>query len=244
MDPELGNVYTPPALAQQHALDALRVYDWATGHSDRRHAEIVDLACGDGALLQAACDLGVDSGRCWGYDLDPAAVEAAEARDPRLQVAPAQDALFSSEVDVGRWDIALMNPPWIGKVSHRLGSDYAKRVAKRFGPGYNAASDLSAAFVLRASEVANQISVIATNTIWQGRTYRSGIKRLLMSGEWAALWYHDPVARYNGLSVEPGSRKWPGEAKVHYITFHLVRVACERYSCFEGGMHHHHDLST
>lgn len=241
MDPKLAAHYTPAELAHAHVLAALRVFNTQT-RPDHERAEVIDLACGDGALLQAACDLGVAPERCTGMDLDPVAVEAATARnaDWTIQLGDALFDLhpFEDTFPYDRYDIALCNPPWIGKVSGTLGRDYAKRVAKRYGPDYNAASDICAAFILRAAEIANQLSFITTNTAWQTRTFRAGAKRLLLSGEWAAIWTHDPEARYTGLGVRPGSYVWPGDAQVHYITFHLVRVAEPRFEGYNGGEHY------
>lgn len=239
MDRSRGDVYTPPALAKIHAANALAIFLETSGNS-RNSPTVVDLACGNGALLQAAQDLGTPPQNCWGYELDPDACRQAQIREPRWKIAPPDDSLFRIELAkvLRPWDIALCNPPWIGKVSATLGADYAKRVADHYGPDYNAASDLCAAFVLQASRFAHQLSFLTTNTAWQGRTFRSGVKRLLLSGHWAALWFHDPAARYTGLTALPSSQVWPGDANVHFIAFHLVRVSCDRYSQFQGGHHY------
>lgn len=217
-----GRHYTPPHLADQLARDALRVW---RHHGSRRRPRVIDLACGDGALLHAMAQRGVTD--LTGVDLDPQAVKAARARSREWKIISARDALLD-DID-GHYDIAIGNPPWVGQVSHAIGADYARAVARRW-TNYNAASDLAAAFTLRAAELADQISFIATNTAWEGRTYRSGAKRLLLSRQWSACWQHDPTARYTGLTAQPTSTPWPGEARVRFISYHLYRA-------MDGGQH-------
>jgi len=128
---------------------------------------IWDPACGEGALLRAAEEVWPDA-VIFGTDID-------------AEVAEKEDGVFDFLFDE-HWnpqaDLILMNPPWIGQVSKSLGGAYAKRVQKKFDRDYapyNAASDLCAAFLRQAADYhPKQISVLATNTAWQGRTRRSG----------------------------------------------------------------------
>lgn len=183
---------------------------------------IYDPACGEGALLRAAREVWPDA---WlvGSDIDAKAVEkASEVAD----VCEVRNYLFDDEPPLEEEvDLLLMNPPWIGQVSRDLGASYAKKIKTKFGREawpYNGKADICAAFILQAAMLrSKQISVLATNTAWQGLTGRSG---------------HDPVTfeycytpcTFGGwthpLKAQPPTHKWPGEAAVHYSEVHYVHM--------------------
>ncbi len=94
-----GAWYTPDELARTLARRTLEGLEPG--------ATVVDLACGDGALLAAAAEVG--DFRLVGFDLDADAVAAARARLPAGQFAQA-DGLI---VDVGPVHAVLGNPPFL-----------------------------------------------------------------------------------------------------------------------------------
>ena len=78
----------------------------------RRHAliplagrAIIDVGCGNGALLRDLVRLGADADRCHGVDLLPERIEAARERDPRMTLQTGEAS--SLPYDDASFDIAL-----------------------------------------------------------------------------------------------------------------------------------------
>ena len=144
-------------------------------------------------------------------DLDPGAVAEAKSKHSWLQIKHA-DFLF--DWPWGPMDIFIGNPPFLGgrKISGVFGNDYRKRITERY-PSMRGNADLCAAFFLACADnldhTAATMGLIATNTISQGQTRKSGLKHMLSEG-WEI---------YDAKTNIP----WPGEAKVTVTTVHLSK---------------------
>ena len=107
-----GVVYTPADLADRLAREVIDPMIAERGASIR----IVDPACGEGALLAAAARRlaahGIDpNGRLFGVDVDAEATVSAR----RWAEVTVGDGLW---IDLPRFDVVLMNPPWIDAETH------------------------------------------------------------------------------------------------------------------------------
>ncbi len=67
--------------------------------------DIIDVGCGNGALLRDLARLGADADRCHGIDLLPERVEAARERDPRMTLRAGDASLLP--YDDASFDVAL-----------------------------------------------------------------------------------------------------------------------------------------
>jgi len=107
-----GAVYTPPILADWVAeLLAQHVRNRAPAH-------IIDLACGDGALLAAAARILGKNTFLSGFDIDQGALRNARSRIPELITRRCNSLLLvaperrKQTVRSGGYDAVLINPPW------------------------------------------------------------------------------------------------------------------------------------
>jgi adenine-specific DNA-methyltransferase len=103
-----GAIYTPKPLADWVAGELCALLGGA--------AEVWDIACGDGALLEAVERVAPGSHSLAGFDIDEAAVSIAQMRLPHARLQ-ARDALDSHPFD-GRPDAIILNPPWGARLSH------------------------------------------------------------------------------------------------------------------------------
>jgi SAM-dependent methyltransferase len=81
------------ALLDRHALMPLARRD------------IIDVGCGNGALLRDLVDIGADAERCHGVDLLPERIDAARERDPHMTLRVADAS--SLPYDAVSFDLAL-----------------------------------------------------------------------------------------------------------------------------------------
>lgn len=186
----LGQFYTPPAVAA--LLAALTV----TGE----RPAILDPACGDGALLRGAYELLATGGLShaerlallWGFELDPAAAEAA-VRGLQRPGEPACPRIFTGDFfarepdapDLPRFDCILANPPYLrSQQQDDLDPGYRPRLfsaAARAGVQADAKTDLFAFFIyhaLRFMKVGARLGFI-TPASWLTSNYASTLQRLL-----------------------------------------------------------------
>ncbi|WP_437667172.1 DNA methyltransferase [Sorangium sp. So ce1182] len=111
-----------------------------------------------------------------------------------------------------RLDAFVGNPPFLGgkRISTDHGDVYAAWLERLHGATKN--TDLAAHFFRRAAALLGRrgtVGLIATNTIAQGDTRRSGLQPLVEGGR--AVIYH---------AVR--SAPWPGDAAVHVAVVHLA----------------------
>lgn len=124
------------------------------------------------------------------------------------------DALI--EFDWSQWpkfDSVIGNPPFLGgsKISGAFGTEYLKKLKRKY-PGSGGTTDLSAYFFRLAHGITKTyatIGFIATNTISQGDTRKTGLQWLLNNG----------CTIYNATR----SRPWPGAAAVTISIVHLAK---------------------
>ncbi|WP_437736310.1 DNA methyltransferase [Sorangium sp. So ce1335] len=112
----------------------------------------------------------------------------------------------------GRLDAFVGNPPFLGgkRISTDHGDVYAAWLEALHGATRN--TDLAAHFFRRAASLLGRrgtVGLIATNTIAQGDTRRSGLQPLVEGGR--AVIYH-----------ATRSAPWPGDAAVHVAVVHLA----------------------
>lgn len=222
---EAGAHYTPAPLADAFAAEALRVWaePWgplADGSHDlwERQLRVLDPACGDGELMYAVAGqlwkrlrdtpkyrcLGLDAEAMRrvcakvfrGVELRADAAEAARARLPGVNVT-CGDGLAASADGA----LVLMNPPWVGR--SKRPPEVTARVKALTGYG---TADLACAF-LRAYPTAAQISAILPSACTEGDNRLAGLKALVDAG-----W---------DIRSATAKTKWPGEAKVMYVTVHM-----------------------
>ncbi|HEY7955042.1 MAG TPA: TaqI-like C-terminal specificity domain-containing protein [Polyangia bacterium] len=148
----LGAYYTPAGLIRR-ALDRLP--------APSAQAEVVDLACGEGAWLAAAGERW-PAARLVGIDLDPEAVARAAARVPRatLQVGDGISAELSGA------ELVIGNPPW--------GAGRSGRVRR--------GAESASAFVVRALELlrpGGRLCLLLPAAWLEVAAHRSARERLL-----------------------------------------------------------------
>ncbi|HTN92510.1 MAG TPA: DNA methyltransferase [Sorangium sp.] len=131
-----------------------------------------------------------------------------------FQEARAADSLSEGarEPRAARLDAFVGNPPFLGgkRISTDHGDVYAAWLERLHGATKN--TDLAAHFFRRAAALLGRrgtVGLIATNTIAQGDTRRSGLQPLVEGGR--AVIYH---------AVR--SAPWPGDAAVHVAVVHLA----------------------
>ncbi|WP_437638401.1 DNA methyltransferase [Sorangium sp. So ce854] len=112
----------------------------------------------------------------------------------------------------GRLDAFVGNPPFLGgkRISTDHGDVYAAWLEALHGATRN--TDLAAHFFRRAAALLGRrgtVGLIATNTIAQGDTRRSGLQPLVEGGR---------AMIYNAVRSAP----WPGDAAVHVAVVHLA----------------------
>jgi predicted RNA methylase len=247
--PPVGVHYTPDDLADELVAVAFEPHlpwepalDWLPGGARYLLSlNVVDLACGDGALLAAAVRYltplliraMVADGvlltpnqaarliqRCCiiGNDVDPQAVAAARRRLPKASI-DVGDGLFDVDIDPQGGPLVFIgNPPFLGgtKISGALGADYRKRL-ETF-PSFKGRADLCAAFFIRAADIIHRsgvdgtISFIATKTIAEGDTRKAALEVLLQPND-LGVW-----TIWNAWPRRP----WPGKAKVHIAIVHMM----------------------
>lgn len=206
-----GSFFTPKKLADELATEMAR--PWRTYGA--QPATICDLACGDGALLQAA-QKEFPEACLVGCDIDRQAVKLARKRLP-LGLFTCCDSLFSDEFEKFlEPPIAfIMNPPYLGggKISSTFGKSYRFSLKARFEASRGNA-DFCTYFLRRAaelmdrSEASGTISGIYTQNISRGDTRGMGLK-YLVDRQWRI---------YSATTGTP----WPGDAKVHVSLVHLL----------------------
>lgn len=112
---------------------------------------------------------------------------------------------FSEIFSQGGFSAVVMNPPFRGghRIATSLGKRYRTYLEEHLAHGKSGRADLSAFFILRASQICARggvIATLATRSISRGDSRRIGLKSLL-DDEWL-IYRADPA------------RKWPGIAAV------------------------------
>jgi adenine-specific DNA-methyltransferase len=143
-----GRHYTPPLLA------AFVAEQGSLALGDLSTVRVLDPACGDGALLEAAAAALPSSARVdlYGFDLDSAAIEIARLRlvdmprnctvtvgevdfiDAVLAEKESTESLFGKSDAIqlsARFDFVIANPPYVR--TQVLGADTSSRLAADFG---------------------------------------------------------------------------------------------------------------
>jgi len=153
-----GRFYTPPAIAERLAAAAVR-----------RAETICDPFCGDGRLVSAWLESGVDRSavkKVALYDFDARAVAVAVERIrgllPTVEIDAAAGDTFERSVE--RFDVVLTNPPWeLLKPDVRDGLSeaalfrnavraYGQRIAERYRAASGRGINLARAGALAAME--------------------------------------------------------------------------------------------
>jgi len=192
--------FTPPDLALELAKFGL------AGHAAAPRL-VLDPACGDGVLLEAAGRLLGTRTKLVGIEVDPALAIRARKRVPRAKILEG-DAIFDFTLEA---DCVLMNPPFGGTatIGRVFGHEYRKRLGA-LNPHAKGPVDLAAFFLHHFAQIVSPggtMSIIAPNTLAQGATRRAGLKPLLAKG-WSI---------YRATRSAP----WPGRAKVSVCIVHL-----------------------
>ncbi|WP_437930066.1 DNA methyltransferase [Sorangium sp. So ce291] len=145
----------------------------------------------------------------WALEFPEVFQEARAARAAR-----ASDSLSegSREPRAARLDAFVGNPPFLGgkRISTDHGDVYAAWLERLHGATKN--TDLAAHFFRRAAALLGRrgtVGLIATNTIAQGDTRRSGLQPLVEGGR---------AVIYDAVRSAP----WPGDAAVHVAVVHLA----------------------
>ncbi len=104
----------------------------------------------------------------------------------------------------GRFDAVFGNPPFAGgqRITGAFGTAFREYLVRHVAGGARGSADLVAYFFLRASQAANRIGLLATNTISQGNTREVGLDQLLAHG-WkvTAAWKSSPWLGQASLEV-------------------------------------------
>jgi SAM-dependent methyltransferase len=241
-----GIHYTPPELARFLARVTL-----APAHLPKasRRIEILDPACGDGGLLQAAHEAVPARLRgrvtLYGFETDREAVEQATqrlaacgARDARLQgedfltlkgleacarrERPQEPSEGGEAEYVGRFDAIIANPPYVR--TQVLGSDRAQELARRFG--LTGRVDLYHAFVRAMANALKPGGVLGLLTSNRFLTVKSGaaLRRLLRDEFCLEAIYDMGDTRLFAAAVLPvivvARKQSPGPS--HRCAFHRV----------------------
>lgn len=178
-----GIHYTPPELAAFLASVVVRQLPELNTPLD-----VLDPACGTGALLSAFANALRQPSRQWlrlhGYETDAQAVEAASKTLSRIDLANLDlrvtNFLATSQTPSDPFvDVVIANPPYVR--TQALGAAESQRLAKRFG--LSGRVDLAHAFVHAITDVLRPGGVLGLLTSNRFLTVKSGadVRRLLRS---------------------------------------------------------------
>ncbi len=244
-----GSHYTPPDVAdevvdatltpllREAPQQALRVCDPAAG------AGMFLLRAGRHLVQHGPVDAATACDGLYGVDLDPVAVDVARwslwlwsqgrgrphlavgdalvgrvrEGDPPADwpVTPFHWAEVHREVmAAGGFDAVVGNPPYLGGsfISGVHGAAYREHLVAQVARGQRGNADLAAYFVLRSIDLlrpGGRAGLVVTNTIAEGATSRVGLTQVLARG--ASLYRADRT------------RRWPGDASLHYSLIWLHR---------------------
>ncbi|MBS7649969.1 MAG: METTL5 family protein [Candidatus Bathyarchaeia archaeon] len=110
----------PNAWLEQYTIPsrtAAEILSIADMNGDIAGKNVVDLGCGTGRLAIGAAILG--AAKVIGVDIDLKAVKVAKANSERLNVEDITDWVNADiEAVIGRFDTAIMNPPFGTKIRH------------------------------------------------------------------------------------------------------------------------------
>lgn len=248
-----GAHYTPEDLADELVSVALQPHIGGRLPTARciLDLNIVDPACGDGAILQAAVRALVPEliqamvwegvlltpaaasrliQRCCliGNDVDQGAVAAARRNLPHARLT-CEDSLFVDYLgdSVSGPLVFVGNPPFIGggKISTMLGQDYRKALVERFPPFRgNGRADLCAAFFLDAAQEVDDRGGVGSISFIATKTISEGDTRL--AG--LKVLVDDRWVIWDAWQ----SRPWPGKAKVNIAIVHLMSPALAKREGF------------
>lgn len=189
-------LYTPRWIADVMVRAALE-------ETDEAAPTVLDPAVGGGQMLLAALAVIADAApeapaevwvrALWGFDLDPAAVEAAR-RTIALEVARRKggrqekaEAICRRQITVAdalddagdrRWSLVITNPPYMGWRS--MPPSLRERLDPRFRPYHR---DLFSVFIARCHELADEVvAILAQQSIWYLRRFEKARRHLLQRG--------------------------------------------------------------
>ena len=110
-----GAFYTPPALAEWVAAEILS----GAISTNTNIRNVIDPACGSGALLRAMRRVGGESIKSFGIDIDPDAVEQCKVAIGTMSDIRTGDALnLDLHWGEGPPDAVIVNPPWGADLTH------------------------------------------------------------------------------------------------------------------------------
>lgn len=199
--PELGQFFTPKWLADKIAKRALDV--WKNEAPRSRHGtftrgNIVEPACGNGALVRAMLDVGIPADCIIANDIDPRWAKHCAERFPGVTVTCA-NFLFDLKLPTGV-SVVVMNPPFGKDCSAGNDVDFLEHALKV------APNVIS---VIRA-ELEHQVDADSrvfskTNVRWRARC----IGRPDFGGDYGASFETSVVqlAAWAGMAVEERWRK-------------------------------------
>lgn len=193
--------------------------------ADYHTIRVCDPACGDGVFLIEAIRYLLDlmplreSVECvYGADIDSSGIIHASQNmvNEFGSCSNLRCAESLLDFDWSQWpkfDAVIGNPPFLGghKISGVFGTEYLKNLKRKY-PGSGGTTDLSAYFFRLAHGITKNcatIGLIATNTISQGDTRKTGLQWLVNNG----------CTIYDATR----SRPWPGAAAVTVSVVHLAK---------------------
>ena len=144
--------------------------------------------------------------------LDAGRPDGAPSRNP-LHWPIAFPEVFKTSGRAPGFDAMVGNPPFIGGqiITGTVGTDYRNYIIAWVAGGKKGSADLVAYFFLNATQIAQSLGFLATNTIAQGATSKVGLTQIVDAG-WTV---------HRAVSSTP----WPGEATLEiakvWATAHL-----------------------
>lgn len=165
----MGAVYTPEVLAQW-------VASLLDDHRNDPPRRVLDPACGDGALLAAACQALPEVELLVGVDLSASATDAVNSAWPARASVVTADALRLQPTDLPHVDAVIMNPPWGADLD--ISRDELRALGYELANGQYDSWDLFVEWTIRTFGAGTRIAAILPDAILQPE--HRGARKLLL----------------------------------------------------------------